>query len=100
MHTFIHCPYELRQENSEFFDFSMKSYFINYYHFSPICHSYRGDNHEGATAIVGSVVNIPTIIVHKLPCGLKCVHSLLGKQEDLTIRGQSLEKSPLNVSSI
>ena len=21
-------------------------------------------------------------IIHKLPCGLKCVHSLLGKQEN------------------
>ena len=36
LHPFIYCPYEVTQGNSEFFDFSIKSYFINYYHFSPL----------------------------------------------------------------
>ena len=104
LHTFIYYPYELRQGNSEFFDFPIKSYFINYYHFFfyILCHSYTGGNHEGATAIVASIATILILqFIHKLPRGLKCVHSLLGKEEALAIISQSLEKdSPLNVSPI
>ena len=33
------------------------------------------------------------------PCGLKCVHSLLGKQEALPIMGQSLEKDSVKCFS-
>ena len=32
----FYIPYELRQGNSEFFNFLTKSYFINYYHFSSL----------------------------------------------------------------
>ena len=41
-------------------DFPSYSYFINYYHFFSyiLCHSYTGGNHEGATAIVASIVTI------------------------------------------
>ena len=45
-----------------------------------LCHLYTGGNHEGATAIVDSIITVLILqFIHKLPCGLKCVHSLLGK---------------------
>ena len=53
--------------------------------------------HEGITAIVGSIVTI--LFIHKLPCGLKYVHSLLDKQQVLEIMDQSLEKDFLNFFS-
>ena len=69
--------------------------------FSILCHSYTGGNHKGTTAIVTSVVTILILLFsHKLPCGLKCVHSLLSKQEALAIMGQSLEKATVKCFSL
>ena len=36
LHTFIYYPYELRQGNLEFLNVLIKSYIINYYHFSSL----------------------------------------------------------------
>ena len=36
LHIFIYYSYELSQGNSEFFNFSVKSYFIDCYHFSSL----------------------------------------------------------------
>ena len=41
-----------------------------------------------------------TIIIHKLPYDLKCVHSLLGKPEALAIMGQSLEMDSMKCFSL
>ena len=70
---------------------------------SSLCQSYTGGNHKGTIAIVASIVTILILLfIHKLhvPCGWKCLLSLLSKQEALAIMGQSLEKDHLKCFSL